>query len=79
VTIPWVQFDSINFLEVTHGTWGVLQVETEDKGGPYLRCHSASAGSKTTYSSTHVKVTVGKPYCQLALRRRCRNGVWGSI
>ncbi len=62
VTIPWVQFDSINFLEVTHGTWGVLQVETEDKGGPYLRCHSASAGSKTTYSPTHVKVMVGKPY-----------------
>ncbi len=62
VTIPWVQFDSINFLECTEGTWGVLQVETEDKGGPYLRCHSASAGSKTTYSPTHVKVTVGKPY-----------------
>ncbi len=62
VTIPWVQFDSINFLEVTEGTWGVLQVETEDKGGPYLRCHSASAGSKTTYSPTHIKVTVGKPY-----------------
>jgi hypothetical protein len=62
VTIPWVQFDSINFLEATEGTWGVLQVETEDKGGPYLRCHSASAGSKTTYSPTHVKVTVGKPY-----------------
>jgi hypothetical protein len=62
VTIPWVQFDSINFLEVTHGTWGVLQAETEDKGGPYLRCHSASAGSKTTYSPTHIKVTVGKPY-----------------
>jgi hypothetical protein len=53
VTIPWVQFDSINFLEVTHGTWGVLQVETEDKGGPYLRCHSASARSKTTY--THLR------------------------
>ena len=50
VTIPWVQFDSITFIEVTEGTWGVLQVETEDKGGPYLRCHSASAGSKTTYS-----------------------------
>ena len=62
VTIPWVQFDSINFLEVTRGTWGVLQVETEDKGGPYLRCHSASAGSKTTYSPTHIKVVVGKPY-----------------
>jgi hypothetical protein len=62
VTIPWVQFDSINLLEATHGTWGVLQVETEDQGGPYLRCHSASAGSKTTYSPTHVKVTVGKPY-----------------
>ncbi|MGA2259705.1 MAG: hypothetical protein ABSG53_33935 [Thermoguttaceae bacterium] len=62
VTIPWVQFDSINFLEVTEGTWGVLQVETEDKGGPYLRCHSASAGSKTTYSPAHVKVAVGKPY-----------------
>jgi hypothetical protein len=62
VTIPWVQFDSINFLEASKGTWGVLQVETEDKGGPYLRCHSASAGSKTTYSPTHVKVTVGKPY-----------------
>jgi hypothetical protein len=62
VTIPWVQFDSINFLEVTRGTWGVLQVETEDQGGPYLRCHSASAGGKTTYSPTHVKVTAGKPY-----------------
>ena len=62
VTIPWVQFDSINFIEVTEGTWGVLQVETEDKGGPYLRCHSASAGSKTTYSPDHVKVAVGKPY-----------------
>jgi len=62
VTIPWVQFDSINFIEVTKGTWGVLQVETEDKGGPYLRCHSASLGSKTTYSLVHVKVTVGKPY-----------------
>ncbi len=62
VTIPWVQFDSINFIEVTERTWGVLQVETEDKGGPYLRCHSASAGSKTTYSPTHVKVVVGKPY-----------------
>ena len=62
VTIPWVQFDGINFIEATEGTWGVLQVETEDKGGPYLRCHSASAGSKTTYSPTHVKVTVGKPY-----------------
>jgi hypothetical protein len=62
VTIPWVQFDSINFLEVTEGTWGVLQVETEDKGGPYLRCHSARLRSKTTYSSEHVKVAVGKPY-----------------
>ncbi len=62
VTIPWVQFDSINFLEVTERTWGVLQVETEDKGGPYLRCHSASVGSKTTYSPTHMKVIVGKPY-----------------
>ena len=62
VTIPWVQFDSINFLDASEGTWGVLQVETEDKGGPYLRCHSASAGSKTTYSPAHVKVTVGKPY-----------------
>jgi hypothetical protein len=62
VTIPWVQFDSINFLEVTRETWGVLQVETEDPGGPYLRCHSASAGSKTTYSPTHVKVEPGKLY-----------------
>ncbi len=62
VTIPWVQFDSINFLEVTEGTWGVLQVETEDKGGPYLRCHSAKLRSKTTYSPEHVKVAVGKPY-----------------
>ncbi|MGO9109134.1 MAG: hypothetical protein ACLP9L_07875 [Thermoguttaceae bacterium] len=62
VTIPWVQFDSITFIEVTERTWGVLQVETEDKGGPYLRCHSASVGSKTTYSPTHVKVVVGKPY-----------------
>ena len=62
VTVPWVQFDSINFLEATHGTWGVLQVETEDAGGPYFRCHSASAGSKTTYSPTHIKVVVGKPY-----------------
>jgi hypothetical protein len=62
VTIPWVQFDSINFIDVTERTWGVLQVETEDKGGPYLRCHSASVGSKTTYSPTHVKVIVGKPY-----------------
>jgi hypothetical protein len=62
VTIPWVQFDSINFLDCTKGTWSVLQVETEDKGGPYLRCHSASAGSKTTYSPTHIKVVVGKPY-----------------
>ena len=62
VTIPWVQFDSITFIECTERTWGVLQVETEDKGGPYLRCHSASSGSKTTYSPTHVKVAVGKPY-----------------
>jgi hypothetical protein len=62
VTIPWVQFDSITFIEVTERTWGVLQVETEDKGGPYLRCHSASAGGKTTYSPIHVKVEVGKPY-----------------
>jgi hypothetical protein len=62
VTIPWVQFDSITFIEATERTWGVLQVETEDQGGPYLRCHSASAGSKTTYSPTHVKVMVGKPY-----------------
>ena len=62
VTIPWVQFDSITFIEVTERTWGVLQVETEDKSGPYLRCHSASVGSKTTYSPTHVKVIVGKPY-----------------
>ena len=62
VTIPWVQFDSISFIEATLGTWGVLQVETEDKGGPYLRCHSAAPGGKTTYSPTHVKVAVGKPY-----------------
>lgn len=62
VTIPWVQFDSITFIEVTERTWGVLQVETEDRGGPYLRCHSASAGSKTTYSPTHVRVTPGKLY-----------------
>ena len=34
VTIPWVQFDSISFAEVTERTWGVLQVETEDRGGP---------------------------------------------
>jgi hypothetical protein len=62
VTIPWVQFDSITFIEVTEGTWGVLQVETEDPGGPYLRCHSASVGSKTTYSGEHVKVAPGKLY-----------------
>lgn len=62
VTIPWVQFDSITLCEATEGTWGVLQVETEDRGGPYLRCHSASAGGKTTYSPTHVKVTPGKLY-----------------
>jgi len=62
VTIPWVQFDSITFIEATLETWGVLQVETEDQGGPYLRCHSAAPGSKTTYSPTHVKVAVGKPY-----------------
>jgi hypothetical protein len=62
VTIPWVQFDSVNFLEATLGTWGVLQVETETPGGPYFRCHSAAAGSKTTYSPTLVKVAVGKPY-----------------
>jgi hypothetical protein len=62
VTIPWVQFDSINFIEVTRGTWGVLQVETEDKDGPYLRCHSAGPGSKTTYSPAHIKVVPGKPY-----------------
>ena len=61
VTIPWVQFDSITFIEATERTWGVLQVETEDPGGPYLRCHSASSGSKTTYSPEHIKVTVGKP------------------
>jgi hypothetical protein len=62
VTIPWVQFDSINFIEVTQRSFGVLQVETEDRGGPYLRCHSASAGGKTTYSPQHIKVAVGKPY-----------------
>jgi hypothetical protein len=62
VTIPWVQFDSINLIEATEGTWGVLQVETEKPGGPFLRCHSASAGSKTTYSPTHVKVAPGKWY-----------------
>ena len=62
VTIPWVQFDSISFIEATLQTWGVLQVETEDQGGPYLRCHSAVPGSKTTYSPTHIKVAVGKPY-----------------
>ena len=62
VTIPWVQFDSITLIEATERTWGVLQVETEDRGGPYLRCHSASAGSKTTYSPEHVKVMPGKMY-----------------
>jgi len=62
VTIPWVQFDSINFIEATLKTWAVLQVETEDRGGPYLRCHSASPGGKTTYSPTHLKVVPGKPY-----------------
>ena len=62
VTIPYVQFDSITFLDCTKETWGVLQVETEDKGGTYLRCHSASAGSKTTYSPTTIKVAVGKLY-----------------
>ena len=62
VTIPWVQFDSINFIEATLSTWGVLQVETEDRGGPFLRCHSASPGGKTTYSPTHIKVVPGKPY-----------------
>ena len=62
VTIPWVQFDSINLIEATLDTWCVLQVETEDKGGPYLRCHSAGPGGKTTYSPTHIKVVPGKPY-----------------
>ena len=62
VTIPWVQFDSITFIEATERTWGVLQVETEDPGGPYLRCHSASTGGKTTYSPEHIKVTPGKLY-----------------
>jgi hypothetical protein len=62
VTIPWVQFDSITFIEATRGTWAVLQVETEDKGGPYLRCHSASQSGKTTYSPTHIKVVPGKTY-----------------
>jgi hypothetical protein len=62
VTIPWVQFDSITLIEATLGTWGVLQVETETQGGPYLRCHSAAPGGKTTYSPTHVKVAVGKAY-----------------
>ena len=62
VTIPWIQFDSISFVEATLETWGVLQVETETPGGPYLRCHSATPGGKTTYSPIHVKVAVGKPY-----------------
>ncbi len=62
VTIPWVQFDSITFIEATRQTWGVLQVETEDPGGPYLRCHSAAEGGKTTYSPTHIKVVPGKTY-----------------
>ncbi len=62
VTIPWVQFDSITFIEATDKTWGVLQVETEDRGGPYLRCHSASTGGHTTYSPEHIKVVPGKFY-----------------
>jgi hypothetical protein len=62
LTIPWVMFDSINFLSATERTYGVFQVETSDKGGTFFRTHSASAGAKTTISPTVVKVTVGKPY-----------------
>jgi hypothetical protein len=62
VTIPYIQFDSINLLQMTERTFGVLQVEYEGRDGPYLRCHSASAGQKTTYSPEHIKVVVGRPY-----------------
>jgi hypothetical protein len=75
VTIPWVQFDSITFIEATLGTWGVLQVETETPGGPYLRCHSAAPGGKTTYSPTHIKVAAGKPYWV----NLCFDGVAGTV
>ena len=36
LTIPWVTFDSINFLEVTEGTWGVLQVDYTHAAFPLL-------------------------------------------
>jgi hypothetical protein len=61
VTVPWIQFDSINLIEATHGTWAVFQVETEGKTTSF-RCHSARAGSKSTISPTHIPVSVGKPY-----------------
>ncbi len=80
VTIPWIMFDSISFLTATQGTYGILQVETSDKGGTYFRCHSASEGRKTTISPTVVKVTVGKPYLgEPALRRGGRNRFRGDF
>ena len=61
MTIPYVQWDNVEMEDATK-SWSVLQTETEDSGGPYLRMHSQNSAQQTTYSSNHIKVTVGKPY-----------------
>jgi len=44
------------------GNAGWHQGNVRVVGVRYLRCHGASAGSKTTYSPTHVKLIPGKLY-----------------
>ena len=61
VTIPQIQFDSINS-NCTLGTWAVLQVgSTTDRSHPIFRLHTAPQ-SNTTYGFQTVPVTVGKVY-----------------
>jgi len=61
VTIPFAnQFDTI----IMSGNKGfaVLQTRNDDKKGPYLRAHSCTAGYKTTFSPTQIKIVSGKSY-----------------
>jgi len=61
VTIPFAnQFDTI----IMSGNRGfaVLQTRNDDRKGPYLRAHSCTAGWKTTFSPTQIKIVPGKTY-----------------
>jgi hypothetical protein len=54
------QFDTI----ILYGdrVYSVLQTINDDGKGPYLRAHSCTAGSVTTFSPGQIKVAAGKTY-----------------